>query len=416
MPVNELPNAFPAERSAPVPPGKVTAIFPTIDSGFSAYRIAEEVVKFIETEDPNINDMLTTFRRKVLIPLALNKEQKKLAFRPSSKEVLETDPIVVQLPGEKVRLEHIDRLRDQPNFRKTLFRLMDSAETDVDFDNTITLIEGTRGHRKVEDEWIRRLVKKVVRKDMVDELLRAFKRGQKTGFVFRRNSIYSSTFRFAIHLEGAQNGWDEASTPRALSHAEQMVLMMEREPHKSSPPETRDPWTIGAVLEPAAVMALRHRGGRDEDGKVAMYTERLMARLEEESASIVKQQVSGRVGDNTLARQLGSLPFASITFSNVVKVPFYKDTPFSSLSEVTANRARGLLGAYLIPDVLPIWHGLMVANKVLGGQMPRPDFATVVISEMESLIETAVTKLKETGADSQFNFALRSWEACRGDV
>jgi hypothetical protein len=342
------------------------------------------VVQFNETENGPLNDLLVDFRRKVLIPITLNQAQQRLIFREENRNLLQNDPIIIKLGNEQIRLEHINPRSGMPDTRKTLFTAMDMAESDADWDNVLTLIEGLREHRNIRDVWLARLIRRAAERDMTHRIFQGFRRAADTGLVFRRDSLATDAFRAAIHHKGVRGGWDAPSTAKALSYAEQMLLMMERPPHRRGTPGTRDPWTIATALEPAAVQAARHRDGVDADGKVALYARRLVARLAE-----LQQDAAAR-----------NRPI------------WYQTLLPADLASRPLNEQRGHLREFLEFRVLPMYHGLALALKVLGKDMPQRKLAEAFVQELHGVCSQAMKQFRKTFGDKvdETHALNQSWE------
>lgn len=68
--------------------------------------------------------------------------------------------------------------------------------------------------------------------------------------------------------------------------------------------------------------------------------------------------------------------------------------------------------------MLPVWHALTLARKILGSSMPNVQVADRVIQGYEDRLVAAVSALevnKSSDASTYTNQALEAWSACIRD-
>ncbi|KAI9789506.1 MAG: hypothetical protein M1835_001628 [Candelina submexicana] len=237
---------------------------------------------FTETSSSELNNLLSTFRNTVFLPSHLVQRQKDTIYKLKYKPMLESEAFDTEIGDEKIQLQHINPLTDKPNISKSLVRILDLMGESNDWSNLPAFLEGLRTAKarlsSAQLEKIARKANQAARQDVVMDCIR---RVGKTNFVLKDQNVVREVV-LGAHLRAQQGNWEELSTRKALAQAEQTVELLE-DPAHSGGHKVREedpraqPDIIGIVLDLAAIRASRHLFGKDEDGKVLMYAERLMA-------------------------------------------------------------------------------------------------------------------------------------------
>jgi hypothetical protein len=178
--------------------------------------------------------------------------------------------------------------------------------------------------------------------------------------------------------------WSAEETKQAFAWAEMFLDMLEDERHAGSKlikghqdPRVQ-PQVIGLVLQMAAVRAERHLAGKDEDGKVAKYAERLLALpLDSELGSFY----FGELDDSGLAPRL-------------VRLRKWREEALASGEEFSKAEVLETLESSLRDDFVnhwllysvPILHGMKTAKKVLNPTSKLATELEIRIQELERLI------------------------------
>lgn len=126
---------------------------------------------------------------------------------------------------------------------------------------------------------------------------------------------------------------------------------------------------VAVFLELAAVYSFKHQDGADADGKVKAYTERLLACLEAHPEKLQPES----------------------------KAPPTKGPVWEMLYGV------------------PLWHGLMLARKVLGERgLPRSDMCLRVEGDYKAGLENlaAALEARQPEEGTYGDQALRYWREC----
>lgn len=198
--------------------------------------------------------------------------------------MLLSDPVTVEVGGEEHTLEPLDVTKDVPDAWKSLNQAMDLMGTSkADWTNLPILLGAMRraGRRWKDWQW-ERIVRTAGDRGMVAEVLQSLRRVEETGLLLGELRVVREVM-WACRERAVQGGWRKTETEAALRCAEQVAEMFEHDVHSEHFTKTRDPRiamdVLGLVLELAAVRAQRHLGGKDADGKVEMYTGRLVPNI-----------------------------------------------------------------------------------------------------------------------------------------
>lgn len=63
-------------------------------------------------------------------------------------------------------------------------------------------------------------------------------------------------------------------------------------------------------------------------------------------------------------------------------------------------------------SAIRVWHGLMLAQKILGGHMPKNDIATKAIANYEARLKELAAQLESEELSPYGQQALDAWNAC----
>jgi hypothetical protein len=244
---------------------------------------AGAVPNFTEASSPELRDLLSTMREKVFLPAHLSKPHQALLFGARHRKVLEDDPVTVEVAGENFRLKHIDRTKDQPGTVEGLLNLISLMKDKKDWDNLPIFLEGLRiAGRKLKPQYMEKLVRKAGQAGQQQTILECARRVSRTGFALKDLNLVRQVMWWT-QRKALSAGWTAQSTKKALSMAEQIADLLEDEKHCGGPvrgasdPRAR-PEVAGILLQLAAAHA-KFSSGKDEDGKVEIYSKRLLGTL-----------------------------------------------------------------------------------------------------------------------------------------
>jgi hypothetical protein len=271
----------------------------------------------------------------------------------------------------------MDRRRDIPSRKgliRTALNLMEKSGSDRKaWSNLPAMLVGLK-HIGVEldEAMMERVVRKAVNAGRLDVVIQCLEQSRFTGMTLKRDEVLRNVV-WGLHSQAQRKNWSSGAVHKGLAEARQLSLMLEAEEHGSGKVLTRDdprqrPEIIGVFLELAAVNAYKHQDKTDVGGVLTAYTTRLLSCIGE------------------------------------------KSQPTSFAPPATGPVYEMLHG-------VPIWHGLMLAQKVLGNKMPMAAQAAQVAADYEAglsnlaqTIEAQAPKAGTYGAQ-----ALDVWKGCIRD-
>ena len=111
-----------------------------------------------------------------------------------------------------------------------------------------------------------------------------------TGITFKSATVLTEVM-WGVHSVAQGSGWSAEGVDKAMGHAEQVALLLERKEHGRgvfvTPDDARTRLDVMAVfLELAAVKAWKFQHGKDEGGSVGMWAERFMGSVGEEDVQV----------------------------------------------------------------------------------------------------------------------------------
>jgi hypothetical protein len=243
---------------------------------------------FKPTSSEELDGLLSTIRMKYFLPQYLNEHQRKLIRSTKLKSQLENDPVYATLGDEEIRLEHIDVTKDMPP--RTAFleviRLLQSKE---DWSNLPGLLEGYhRSKAKLDPQWLESMIKKAREDGAMNVVVQCLAQVEKNGFSLRTPSVREQIL-LGIRLNAKEAQWDIKKT-KSLRKAEEVLRHMEHPEHCGSRKVTEqdpraEPYVIAVPLELAAHDAIK--SGRNESGKVELYSTRLITALAQQKTALV---------------------------------------------------------------------------------------------------------------------------------
>ena len=271
----------------------------------------------------------------------------------------------------------MDRRTDIPS-RKKLIRqalnLMEKSGGDRKaWSNLPLMLVGlTHMDVKLDEKTMEMIVRRAVNAGRVDIIIQCLEQSRFTGMTLKREEVLRNVI-WGLHSQAQRHNWSASAVHKGLAEARQLSLMLEAEEHGTGKVLARDdprqrPEIIGVFLELAAVNAYKHQDKTDKGGVVAAYTTRLLSCIGE------------------------------------------KAQPMSFAPPATGPVYEMLHG-------VPIWHGLRLAQKVLGNQIPMAQQAAQVAADYEvGLSNLAQTIEAQAPKDGTYGAqALDVWRSCIRD-
>lgn len=342
---------------------------------------------FAETSSPELDDVLLKLRTKHFIPAYLNKRQRHLIFGDKFKQELENNPAYATLGDEEIPLLHIDRRKDIPARKPLVLQALRLIEENDEWRQLPSLLEGLHKARPQPDLALQeKILRKLQLADQFPVILRSLRRSNATGLTLKNDAVLNQVLN-ALRETASLENWEQTRLEKALKQADELAELLESADHgtgrKLSPddPRTR-PAVIGLFLELHAVYAQQYQGGQDVGGKVKAYATRFMATFNE--ANQVCDFISPPTSSKTNKLQPAETDLPAV------------GPPIEFLSKMS------------------IYHGLSLASKILGSDMPDAARANQIVQQYEQRLSTLAAALSARNPEPN-SFAassLRAWDAC----
>lgn len=335
---------------------------------------AQGIPTFHETSNEELNNTLASLRSKHFVPGYLDSHQRHLIFGTKNRKLLHDNPQTVEIGEEEIPLEWTDRRNDIPNRGKLInqaLQLMEQSGGDRKaWSNLPAMMVGLK-HIGVEldERLMEKIVRKAVNAGRLDVVIQCLEQSRFTGMTLKREEILRNVV-WGLHSQAQRDNWSESAVRKGLAEARQLALMLEAQEHGSGKILARDdprqrPEIIGVFLELAAVNAHKHQEKADKSGVLAAYATRLLS----------------CIGDKAQPKS-----FAPPAYGPV----------------------------YEMLHGVPIWHGLKLAQQILGNNMPMSQKAAQIVADYEAglsnlaqAIEAQAPKEGSYGAQ-----ALNAWKNC----
>ncbi|KXT03486.1 hypothetical protein AC578_1545 [Pseudocercospora eumusae] len=358
----------------------------------SVFR-SKQLPSFIETPNEELNNILATLRTKHFLPKYLHKSERRLIESPKNKQYLEENPQTTQIGGEEIELEWIDvakRPSEVPLCKKAFQIIFNSK--DNSWENLPRLLRAIaetnpkgKGTTPLTRPELERIVRKAVEQSKLSVVLRCLQPNAGTGISLKGPRLVEALI-VGVRQTALRSNWEENHVAIALERFQELMSLFEREEHGGGkylrPGDARRrPEVLGTLLELAAVYTYKHGGGEDTNGVVKTYADRLLSILEADPQR-------------------------------------YNADEFITIKGGTGYENHQLRYMSFMLSV-PIYHGLLLAEKVLGDSLPRSGSAKMIISQyqtrLESLASTIESRKNSYERHAYEVEALEAWNKCIRD-
>lgn len=244
-------------------------------------------INFPKTSSKELDELLEKIRYDIILPSYLPALQRKRLHNRKYKAALEADPITMEIDGEKLRFYYRDLLKEMPNTKDLLRKVVALMKTPDDWAVLPRLLEGVcvQGKRKLKKDDYSKLVRKASLAGCVHTVLTCAREVKRTNFKLDNREVVTDLLA-NIQVEAVRADYSEEATNKALQRTERVMEMLEDENHQPKLkrgqteahifPLYKEPIFLAARLHMAAALAVKHRGGVDEDGKVTKYAKELV--------------------------------------------------------------------------------------------------------------------------------------------
>lgn len=282
----------------------------------------------------------------------------------------------MQIGDEEIQLSWMDRRSDIPNRKKLVRHVLDLMGKSGDrkaWSNLPLMLVGLKHiDAKLDESMMEMIVRRAVNAGRLDVIIQCLEQARFTGMTLKRDEVLRNVI-WGLHSQAQRQNWSASAVHKALAEARQLALMLEAEEHGTGKVLARDdprqrPEIIGVFLELAAVNAYKHEGKTDKSGVLAAYTTRLLS----------------CIGDKAQPK----------SFAPPKVGPVYE-----------------------MLHGVPIWHGLSLAQKVLGNQMPMAQQAAEVAADYEASLNNLAQAIEaQAPKDGSYGAqALDVWKNCIRD-
>ncbi|KAI1777927.1 hypothetical protein F4818DRAFT_408441 [Hypoxylon cercidicola] len=247
----------------------------------SAQRNAS-IAHFTPTSSPQLDELLTMIRQKIILPSYLPNEQRKRIFSPKYEKKLQSDPITIEIDGEVFKFRHQNLFTDVPQTRRSVVTAISQFETAADFANLRPLLEGVAGTGvKFPPDLYAKILRVVGAKGHVYDIIECARGVARTGYRLDTSEKAAEILHF-VQMKAVDSQWDEAQTTKALRWAEMVLELLQEDAHqprrrKDDPilegelPLHRDPIALLAPLHLAAALVAKHGVEGEVAEKLAKY-------------------------------------------------------------------------------------------------------------------------------------------------
>lgn len=265
---------------------------------------------------------------------------------------------MVDIGTETVQLQPLDRTRDVPDSWTSTLRALalmadgsGSTTPGAYARNFTALLAGMRTAGRRWKSWqLQRIVRTAGDAGMAHAVLGGVMAARRTGLVLQELRVAREVF-WACRTKAVLGGWAQEDVRSGLAYAEQLVRLLDQDVHSAKksaaagPGPRRQPDVIAVLAELAGVRAVRYQEGKDRDGKVLKYAERLMANVDK------------------------------------------------AVDEVADEARIAAHADYELTRWVPVLNALRLARQVLGNGMPEAELAKRKIAELEAKVQQAGTTL-----------------------
>lgn len=307
------------------------------------------------------------------MPAFLNKREQKLIFSPKQKNYLKENPTTVELGGEEIELQWMNRLTDRPARQKLIKQALDAifeSNDGKDWRNLEKLLQALKEvHKKPLAEKLQdKIVRKAFDRGQINTVLQILQHVDRTGMSLK-SGLVLRTLVMGLRDSAQKSGWEREHLRLSLERLEKVKELLESEDHgaggivrKTDP--RRSPFVLGVQLELVAIYAFKHNAGVDSNDTVSRYADRLLSTISEDHALL----------DRELA-----------------------------LEEKAVQ--------WRFQQAIPILHGVFIANKILGEKMPQAEKARHIIADYESRLNglASVLEGRQPEKGSYDHTALEAW-------
>ncbi len=172
----------------------------------------------------------------------------------------------------------LNHLHDEPRTRSALARITELMAEPRDWQNLAPFLIGLRNSkRQLREFQAVKIVRKGCEKGMEGALMECFRQARRTGLGLWHREVAVEMMWRALG-RAIEGGWTEDAVNRGIELADSLWIMMQDPKHATGNKDsTHFPEVVGVMVHLHAAKAVMFQGKKDTEGKVAEYTQRLLA-------------------------------------------------------------------------------------------------------------------------------------------
>ncbi|ERF74061.1 hypothetical protein EPUS_03876 [Endocarpon pusillum Z07020] len=205
---------------------------PLVRSFSSTPQHSKTIPRFSASSTPELDDLFMTFRTKIFTPGALSKPHRDLIYRPTRHKLLLNDPgvTVTMSDEEELRLLPMN-IRERPNKKKSLQRLVELLQDERDWQNLPAFLEGMLlADEKLPDGYMERFVRKANEQGRTGLIIRCAEMVRKTGVTLADPAV-TTELMLGLHIRAAKAGFKGEDMDKAVRQAQEVLLLLGKPEH-----------------------------------------------------------------------------------------------------------------------------------------------------------------------------------------
>jgi hypothetical protein len=259
----------------------------------STTPVSSALPAFVPTRNSEFDGIIEDLRLKHFFPASLKQNARKVLYQQKNRQLLEDNPRIVEFGGKQTQYQYIERHTEVPNrgdlLRKAVDIIADGGEKE--WANLPVLLQAFHKivQKPVEDKHIEKLIRKAGVHNKLASFIKCLHMVDRTGLSLKNDTVLEALL-LAIRRRASTGGFQRIATTAALKYGTEVADLLETEEHGTArvlganDPRTR-PQVIGLFLELVAAN-VQSTGGKDVDGVVKSYAQKLLGRIKEQPASI----------------------------------------------------------------------------------------------------------------------------------
>jgi hypothetical protein len=219
----------------------------------------------------------------VILPTYLAPEQRRKIYKEKLKQILQNDPITMEIDGVVHKFRYRNQVADLPSSSATVKEAFKLISTPADLHNIPPLLSGVvRAGHKLDESIYSIFLRLAATHNQLQLIMDCIKTVDRTGFKLNNSRIINELLVY-LQRPAITSGWNEAKTKNALKQVRLILNILESDKshfpkgnNVGAFPFYRDPQVLGSRLHMAAARAVYLKDGKDEDGQVAKYAQELV--------------------------------------------------------------------------------------------------------------------------------------------